>query len=75
MARKAKKHDTDQDAGGAADATHVRISAQRDGYRRAGMAHSKVGAVHPIDSFTPDQLAMLRGDPRLTLQFVAGDTD
>lgn len=48
----------------------VRVKADRDGYRRAGVAHTKAGIDHPADAFTADQMAALQDDPRLTVSVV-----
>lgn len=47
-----------------------RITAHRDGHRRAGMAHSTRPVDHPADRFTKAQLEQLRADPRLVIQEV-----
>jgi len=46
-------------------AKFIRIAAQRDGYRRCGIAHGKAAVDHPIDRFTAAQLAALKADPHL----------
>ncbi|MCK5772041.1 HI1506-related protein [Algiphilus sp.] len=51
-------------------ATIYRITAHRDGHRRAGMAHSTKPVDHPADRFTKAQLEQLRADPRLVVQEV-----
>lgn len=51
-------------------AAHVRIAALRDGFRRAGMAHAKTPTVHPIDTFTAEQLTALAAEPMLAVEFV-----
>lgn len=48
----------------------IRITAFRDGYRRAGMAHSTQPVEHPADRFTAEQLAQLRADQRLLVEEV-----
>lgn len=48
----------------------VRIRALRDGYRRAGVKHTKEGVDHPADRFTPAQLEQLNGDPNLVVSYV-----
>ncbi|MGH6887981.1 MAG: HI1506-related protein [Rhizomicrobium sp.] len=48
----------------------VRIKAHRDGYRRAGVAHTKAGADHAHDTFTPAQLEALHGDANLSVSYV-----
>ena len=56
----------------------IRITAFRDGYRRAGMAHSTKPVEHPVDAFTAEQLAQLHQDRLLLVEEVAsgeGDGD
>jgi hypothetical protein len=48
----------------------VRIKAHRDGYRRAGVAHTKAAADHAHDAFTPAQLEQLHGDENLLISYV-----
>jgi len=38
-----------------------------EGYRRAGMAHSKTPVSHPDGTFSKQQLAQLHADPRITI--------
>ena len=47
------------------------IRAHRDGYRRAGMAHSTTAQVHPASAFTQAQLEQLQADPRIMIAEVA----
>lgn len=46
-------------------AKHIRIVAKREGFRRAGIAHSESATFHPIDRFTPEQLDQLKAEPML----------
>ncbi|MDD2870090.1 HI1506-related protein [Neomegalonema sp.] len=46
----------------------LRISARRDGFRRAGIDHSARPADHPLDGLTRAQIAALRADPMLVVQ-------
>jgi len=48
----------------------VRIKAPRDGYRRAGMAHSKGATDHAHDAFDAEQLEALHGDEQLSVTYV-----
>ena len=48
----------------------LRISARRDGYRRAGIAHTRAPVDHPPGTFTAAQLAALKADPNLTVEQV-----
>lgn len=50
--------------------TGVRIAARRDGFRRAGMAHSKAPTDHPAARFSPEQLEALLSEPMLTVELV-----
>lgn len=43
------------------------IKSQIEGYRRAGMAHSKTPVTHPDGTFSETQVAQLEADPRITL--------
>lgn len=47
----------------------IRISAKVEGFRRAGMAHSKAPVDHPLGTFDPDQLEQLLGEPNLKVEF------
>lgn len=48
----------------------IRITAKRDGFRRAGIAHGKAPTDYPAEAFTADQLEQLRSDPMLTVEDV-----
>lgn len=48
----------------------VRITSRIEGFRRAGMRHSKTPTDHPIDSFTDAQLALLETEPNLTIEYL-----
>jgi hypothetical protein len=48
----------------------VRITSRRDGFRRAGIAHTKEPADHPALRFGPDDLEALLSEPMLTVEFV-----
>jgi hypothetical protein len=48
----------------------VRIKAHRDGYRRAGVAHTKAAVDHAHDAFTPEQLEQLHGDENMIVSYV-----
>lgn len=49
--------------------TMIRITAKREGFRRAGMAHFGTRD-HPEGTFTPEQLDALYGDPMLVVDEV-----
>lgn len=52
--------------------TILRITAKRDGFRRAGIAHH--GTVdHPAERFTLEQIAALKSEPMLIVQELEGE--
>ncbi|MGJ8523018.1 hypothetical protein R84981_001711 [Carnimonas sp. R-84981] len=52
----------------------IRIKSQRDGYRRAGMAHTRQGRTFPATAFTPAQVSQLQSDPRLLVELFEDET-
>lgn len=48
----------------------IRITARRDGFRRAGMSHPATPVDHPVGTFTKQQFAELMGEPMLVVQEV-----
>lgn len=46
----------------------IRITAKRDGFRRAGIAHPAVATDHAIDRFTAAQLEALEAETMLVVQ-------
>ena len=53
--------------------TAVRIVSKVEGFRRAGVAHSKAGVDHPLDVFqSPVQLEQLFAEPNLIVSFLTG---
>lgn len=49
----------------------VRIASARDGFRRAGMAHSREAVDHPVSAFAdPAQLEALLAEPTLVVTFI-----
>ena len=46
----------------------IRITAKLDGFRRAGMAHTKEPAEYPDNKFTKEQLAALKAEPMLIVE-------
>ena len=46
----------------------VRIAAKREGFRRAGMAHSVEPVVHPPGVFDEGQIAALLAEPNLIVE-------
>ena len=45
----------------------IRISAQRDGFRRAGVRHPKKPTDYPVDHFSEDQLRQFLAEPMLSV--------
>ena len=43
----------------------IDITAKREGFRRAGMAHSETTQTYPLSRFTAAQLALLKAEPML----------
>jgi hypothetical protein len=50
----------------------IRITAKLDGFRRAGMAHTKEPKEYPDNKFTKEQLAALTAEPMLIVEVIAG---
>lgn len=48
----------------------IRITAMRDGFRRAGIAHPAAPTEHPDDRFTAGQLEALLAEPLLTVEII-----
>ncbi len=60
-----------QAKGGDQAPTGVRVISRREGFRRAGMAHSCQPTAHPIEAFgTPELLEALFGEPNLAVELV-----
>mgnify|MGYP007111628748 CR=1 FL=1 len=53
----------------------VIITAKRDGFRRCGMAHSDKAVEHSDDTFTKEQLAILKAEPMLVVQVTEADPE
>ncbi|WP_036551098.1 HI1506-related protein [Neptunomonas japonica] len=51
-------------------ATHIRITAAVEGFRRAGIAHSTEPTIYAVDDFSEEQLEQLHKEPRLVVEFV-----
>jgi hypothetical protein len=52
------------------NATAVRVTSKRDGFRRAGLAHAKAPTDHPAGRFSPEQIEQLLAEPNLTVELV-----
>ena len=48
------------------------ITAKREGFRRAGLAHSEKATEHAAGRFTEAQVEQLTSDPMLVVQIQAG---
>lgn len=46
----------------------LRITAKKDGFRRAGVAHSAGPVDHPLDRFNADQIKALKAEPMLVVE-------
>jgi hypothetical protein len=51
-------------------ASHIRITAAVQGFRRAGIAHSTEPTTYAVDDFSEEQLEQLHKEPRLVVEFV-----
>lgn len=48
----------------------IRITSRIEGFRRAGMRHSKTPTDHPVDTFTSEQLDQLDDEPILKVEYL-----
>lgn len=46
----------------------IRITSKQEGFRRAGMKHTKEPKTYPDNQFTPEQLAALKAEPMLMVE-------
>lgn len=46
----------------------VRITARRDGFRRAGIAHPVTATDYPVKAFSKAQLELLKAEPNLVVE-------
>lgn len=46
----------------------LRITAKKDGFRRAGIAHSDKETDHEASKFTDEQIEQLKAEPMLVVQ-------
>ena len=49
----------------------IRIKSLQDGFRRAGISHSKEATDYPNDAFTAKQLKALQAEPMLSVEIIA----
>lgn len=48
----------------------IRITAQQEGFRRCGIAHTVAAVEYQDDQFTKEQLAYLQAEPKLVVEIV-----
>lgn len=48
----------------------IRITAKAAGFRRCGLAHNNTPTDHPADTFSDEQLEILKNDPMLKIEEV-----
>jgi hypothetical protein len=56
-------------------AKFLRITAKRNGFRRAGIAHSDAPTDHPVSHFKPAQIEQLKDEPMLVVQEVEVESE
>jgi hypothetical protein len=52
----------------------IKISSKKEGFRRAGMAHTKESKEYSDDFFNAEQLAALKAEPMLDVTVISSDT-
>lgn len=50
--------------------TEIRITSEREAFRRAGIVHSRAARDYPAGTLSPDQVEILLADPILTVEFL-----
>lgn len=58
------------DAAGKVSTHAIRVKSTRDGFRRAGLVHSKAGRTFVLDELTEEQLEVLQNDPAITIEYL-----
>ena len=58
------------DRGGRISPRAIRVKSTRDGFRRAGLVHSKAGLTFAPDELTEKQLEVLDDDPSITIEYL-----
>ena len=53
----------------------IRITAKREGFRRAGLAHPSAPTEYPLERFAPDQVDALQAEPMLVVDLVSPPAD
>ncbi|PZR89645.1 MAG: hypothetical protein DI537_20585 [Stutzerimonas stutzeri] len=66
----ASGHESLADAMNGRNTGAIRVRAIRDGYRRAGVAHSKEGHTFEAGALTVSQVAAFIDDPSLTVEYI-----
>ncbi len=60
----------------ASAASALRITSKLAGFRRAGLAHPAEPTDYPAGTFTPEQIATLKGEPMLVVEEIGtGDQE
>lgn len=52
------------------DITGIRITSKVEGFRRAGVRHSKTPTDYGLDAFSPEQLGQLDDEPNLRVEYI-----
>lgn len=52
----------------------IKITSKQDGFRRCGVAHPSGPTEYPVDTFTKEQLAILKTEPMLVVEIIAEDS-
>jgi hypothetical protein len=58
------------DAGNKPATGSLRITSTLEGFRRAGVAHSRQPQVFPVGSFSPEQIEALLAEPLLSVELL-----
>ena len=53
----------------------IRITAKREGFRRAGITHPTTPTEYPLERFAPEQLEALQAEPMLVVDLVSPPAD
>ncbi|MDL2320767.1 hypothetical protein LJC47_00255 [Desulfosarcina sp. OttesenSCG-928-B08] len=48
----------------------IRITSKKEGFRRAGVAHSRTPKEYPDEAFTAEQLKQLKAEPMLVVELI-----
>lgn len=50
----------------------IKITAQKDGFRRCGMAHSRQPTEHPDSKFSKEEIKILENESMLIVEVITG---